>query len=572
MWSTHIKSPTDHLHKVRQISVGRDSQEQVMSSSTTRLSIDKKQPYQISSVQSETNSFERGDVENTTLGEVDKEGYHHELRKNFNIWSLLGVGFGLTNSWFGISASLVTGISSGGPMLIVYGIMIVAAISICIGTSLSELVSAFPENSGGQYYWTFKLAPKKYRRFWAYMCGSMAWFGSIFTTASVTISIASAICGMYNLSTGRDSLPKTWEVFVAFELTNLFLVFFNIWNEPLPYISSAALYTSLFSFVTITITVLACSSGHFQPPSFVFKEFENNTGWSSAGIAFIVGLINPAWSFSCLDCATHMAEEIVEPERWIPISILSTVAIGFTTSFSYAIAMFFSVRNLDSILDSTTGVPILDIFYQALGNKHGALCLEALIVMTAFGCNIACMTWQARLCWSFARDEGIPGSRYWSQVNTKTKLPVNAHLMSCFWCAIVGCIYMGSTTAYNAMVTGCITFLLLSYSIPIVCLLYKGRDNIKHGPFWMGKFGLFSNIVTICWTIFAWVFFCFPFTMPVDKDSMNYAAVVLAAMILYAVIYWFARGHRRFALNHPEFDSDDSMESVLELDDRPKTA
>ena len=142
--------------------------------------------------------------------------------------------------------------------------------------------------------------------------------------------------------------------------------------------------------------MLACSSGHYQPASFVFKDFENNTGWSSAGIAFIVGLINRAWSFSCLDCATHMAEEIVEPERWIPVSILSTVAIGFATSFCYAISMFFCIKNLDAILSSTTGVPILDIFYQALGNKHGALCLASgvlLLVVFTWGSQRRTMPW-----------------------------------------------------------------------------------------------------------------------------------------------------------------------------------
>jgi choline transport protein len=518
-------------------------------------------------VSSSSASIVKGHIEDTTVAAIDvNDGYKHDLRKNFNIWSLLGVGFGLTNSWFGISASLVTGISSGGPLMIVYGIIIVACISVCIGISLSELVSAFPENSGGQYYWTFQLAPKKYRRFWAYMCGSYAWFGSIFTTASVTISIASAIVGMYYLSAGKDSYPKTWEVFVTFELLNAFLIISNIWEKPLPAISSAALYTSLTSFIVITITVLACSSGHFQAPSFVFSEFQNGTGWSSSGIAFIVGLINPAWSFSCLDCATHMAEEIFEPERWIPISILSTVAIGFVTSFCYSIAMFFSIRNLDSILSSTTGVPILDIFYQALGNKGGAIFLECLIVLTAFGCNIACMTWQARLCWSFSRDDGIPGSRYWSKVNETTKLPVNAHVMSCFWCSVVGCIYMGSTTAYNAMVTGCITFLLLSYAIPICCLLYKGRNSIKHGPFWLGPLGLVANIVTLCWTLFACIFFSFPSTMPVTKDNMNYACVVLFGMTIYAVAYWHLRGHKRFALEHSDEDDDSVSLDLIKPD------
>jgi choline transport protein len=300
------------------------------------------------------------------------------------------------------------------------------------------------------------------------------------------------------------------------------------------------------------MTVLICARGNFQDPKFVFATFNNETGWKSGGIAFIVGLINPAWSFSCLDCATHMAEEIYQPEKYIPISILATVAIGFVTSFTYAISMFFSIKDLSAIYASNTGVPILDIYYQALGNRHGALFLEALVVLTSFGCTISAQTWQARLCWSFSRDNGILGSRYWSQVNKTTKLPVNAHFMSCFWCAVVGCIYMGSDTAYNAMVTGCITFLLFSYAIPIVCLLVKGRDNIKHGPFWLGKYGLFANIMTLFWTVFATVFFSFPFTMPVTADTMNYASVVLVAFVGYALFYWFVRAKNTFAIQHIE--------------------
>ena len=72
-------------------------------------------------------------------GDANNNNGEVHLRKSFSVWSILGVGFGLTNSWFGISASMVTGISSGGPMMVVYGIIIIALVSICIGTSLSEL-------------------------------------------------------------------------------------------------------------------------------------------------------------------------------------------------------------------------------------------------------------------------------------------------------------------------------------------------------------------------------------------------------------------------------------------------
>lgn len=473
-------------------------------------------------------------------------GYVPELRRNFSVWSLLGVGFGLTNSWFGISASLVTGISSGGPMLIVYGIIIIACISTCIGISLSELASAYP-NAGGQYYWTMKLAPPKYSPFASYLCGSFAWAGSVFTSASVTLSIALALVGMYVLGTGDpNKTVETWQVFVTFEIVNALLVFFNIWEKPLPTISALSLYTSLVSFVVILITVLAKSGGEFQDPKFVFVQFNNGTGWASSGIAFIVGLINPNWSFSCLDCATHLAEELISPERDVPIAIMGTVAIGFITSFSYSIAMFFSIKDLDALFNSNTGVPIMDIYYQVVGNRAGAIVLEVLVVLTAIGCNINSHTWQARLCWSFSRDNGLPGSRYWSQVNERTKVPVNAHLMSSAWCAVIGCIYMGSTTAYNAMVVGCIIFLLLSYIVPVIFLLIKGRDNITHGPFWLGKIGFFSNIVLICWTIFGTIFYSFPPVQPVTAGNMNYVCVVFGVYFAYCIIYWHMRGKKKF--------------------------
>lgn len=69
------------------------------------------------------------------------------------------------------------------------------------------------------------------------------------------------------------------------------------------------------------------------------------------------------------------------------------------------------------------------------------------------------------------------------------------------------------------MVTACIVLLYISYAIPIVCLLIRGRNNIPHGPFWMGPIGLFANIVLLMWTCFTFIMYSFPFTMPVNAGS-----------------------------------------------------
>lgn len=71
----------------------------------------------------------------------------------------------------------------------------------------------------------------------------------------------------------------------------------------------------------------------------------------------------------------------------------------------------------------------------------------------------------------------------------------------------------------SSMVTACIVLLYISYAIPVVCLLIRGRNNIRHGPFWMGPIGLFANIVLLAWTAFTLIMYSFPSVKPVLPGS-----------------------------------------------------
>ena len=286
----------------------------------------------------------------------------------------------------------------------------------------------------------------------------------------------------------------------------------------------------------------------------MFQTFINNTGWDSAGMAFIVGLINTNWPFACLDSATHLAEEVPKPERNIPIAICGTVAIGFTTAWFFAVAMFFSLYgDFNDLVSTPTGTPILALIYSALtgrkGQLVGALFMQSMIIATGFGCMIASHTWQSRLVWSFARDGGVPCHKYLSKVDKKLDVPLRAHLVSCVIDAMVGCLYLGSYTAFNSMVTACIVLLYISYAIPIGSLLFhKGRDNIPHGPFWLGKIGLVANWVVLLWTIFTLVMYSFPYTKPVTTGSMNYVSAVYFVVTMIVIIDWFARGRKHYGM------------------------
>ena len=74
----------------------------------------------------------------------------------------------------------------------------------------------------------------------------------------------------------------------------------------------------------------------------------------------------------------------------------------------------------------------------------------------------------------------------------------------------------------------------------------RDRRNIAHGPFWLGKFGFFSNIVLLGWTVFSVVFFSFPPVLPVTKDNMNYVCVVIVGYTAYSILYWKYKGKKEF--------------------------
>ncbi|MCJ1311242.1 hypothetical protein MMC25_004913 [Agyrium rufum] len=485
-------------------------------------------------------SYKALDADARKLAEM---GYTQDMKRNFSVLSVLGVGFSLTNSWYGISAGLITGINSGGPVLIIYGIILICLISTCVGVSLSELASAMP-NAGGQYYWANELAPRRYAKFASYLTGWFAWAGSVFTSASVALATGSAAVGCYQLA-HPDLVIQPWHVFLGYQAVNAFAFGFNCYGRTLPTISSLALYTSLISFFVILVVVPAKAPTH-ESAKFVFATFINNTGWQQNGIAFIVGLVNTNWAFACLDAATHLAEEVAQPERMVPIAIMGTVAIGFVTAWFFSIAMFFSLNNLDNIVSTATLVPILELFNQAVYSKAGAIVLESLIIATGIGCQIASHTWQSRLCWSFARDRGLPASKWLAHVHPKLDVPLHAHFVSCVIVAVLGCLYLASYTALGSIITACIVLLYMSYSIPVVCLLMKGRDNIVHGPFWTGKFGLFANIVLLIWTVFTLIMYSFPTIRPVAPNNMNYVSVVYFVVVTIILIDWFARGREHY--------------------------
>jgi len=195
-------------------------------------------------------------------------------------------------------------------------------------------------------------------------------------------------------------------------------------------------------------------------------------------------------------------------------------------------------------------MPSLEVFHQAFrGNKTAAIAIESLLV----GANVFGLfgihTWQARLAWSFSRDHGFPFSRFQGSIAPAPfGTPFWAHVWSCVWTSLLGCLYLGSTAAFNSFVSGGILLQCITYSLPVILLWVRGRKNIKPGPFWCSRFGPIANAVTVIWSLVALVFYSFPWYQPVEASAMNYVSCVIVAMLLFSGLYWVVYGKKTYVL------------------------
>ncbi|GLB12244.1 hypothetical protein AtubIFM57258_009524 [Aspergillus tubingensis] len=489
-------------------------------------------------------------------------GHKQELKRHFSVWSLIGLAANCTISWTGLGLGLITSINAGGPGALIYGFIFVFILQCFLGTSLAEFVSAYPVE-GGMYHWIAAIAPKRYSNVLSFATGWSTVFGWIFTTASTNLVYSSnfiALIALYR----PNLVVQPWMTFVAYQgfnvITSGIVMFGNKWmpainkfscwynllsfcGSPADMTDGTVCYLQLAWFV-ILVTVAATAPKH-NDSEFVFRTWINETGWKNNVVCFITGLVNPLYSLGGLDGITHITEEMPNPGRNAPLALACTLAIAFVTGFTYLLSLMFSVQDYASLADSPTGLPLAELFRQATQSRGGAFALVFLLWVAVGPCVIGSQLSTGRMLWAFARDDGLPFSKFCSKVNKRFGAPVNAQLCVGIIIALLGCIYLGSSTAFNSMMSSAVTINNIAYLVPILTNVLLGRKTMHRGPFSLGyAAGMTVNIITVAWLVFAIVFFSFPYDMPVTASNMNYTCVCVGGFLLLELLWWIVAGKK----------------------------
>jgi choline transport protein len=387
----------------------------------------------------------------------------------------------------------------------------------------------------------------------------LAW---IFGSASMSSILANEVLAMWGLF-HPEYVAERWHVFVCYIIISWSccgVVLFA--NRALPMINNIGLFLCLGGCV---LTCLVCAimptttgAGHASTAA-VWSSWSNDTGYKSNGLVFVTGMLNGAFSVGTPDCVSHLAEEIPRASRNVPKAIAAQMGVGFITGLAYLIAIFYSINDIDALMNNPYTNPLAELYRQATGSKAGSCGLLIVVFLvsqlsipaTQHDCAVGVIrliltilliaayssqlhrhiyyvrthaldtfAWSVSLTMSGENrvdlritDRATPFSDTLGRISPRWGNPFAATVACLIVTTVLGLIYIGSAVAFNAFVGSFIILSSASYLAAILPHLLSKRKNIEFGPFKMpDKVAAILMPIACAYITCFIVIFCFPFS------------------------------------------------------------
>lgn len=239
-----------------------------------------------------------------------------------------------------------------------------------------------------------------------------------------------------------------------------------------------------------------------------------------------------------------MAEEVKDAGLNVPNAMVWCYFLNSIMAMIVLVAYLFCLTSIDDALGDATAYPFIWVFKQALP-ASGVNALTILVFFLVIAANIDYNAATSRQTWSFARDKGFPCHQWISRVHPKYRVPVNSITLTCTISCLLALINIGSSTAFNAIISLQLVALMFSYTISICCVLYRriAHPELLPKARWsLGRWGVPINVAAVLYAIFAF-FWCFwPPQTPVDAESMNYGVVMFVGVGLCCLASYVVQG------------------------------
>ncbi|GAB7322317.1 hypothetical protein MBLNU13_g03293t1 [Cladosporium sp. NU13] len=480
--------------------------------------------------------------------DMARMGKPQEMKRNFGTISMFGFSVILMASWEAILSTAALGLTNGGSAGFLYTCLATWLGFITVYASLGEMGSMAP-TSGGQFHWVSEFSPKRFQRGLSYIVG---WLGVLGWEVGVAISsflAGTQIQALLVLNYPDSYVFKSWHgTLFTIAILSLSVTFNTFFAQKLHLVEIAVLILHVAGFFCILITLLVLAEK--APSKRVWTTFYD-PGWGNQGLSCLIGIVA---STSCLlgaDAAAHMAEELQDASYRLPRVMLWATIINGGMMFVMAVTVTYCIGDLESVLSTPTGYPYIQIFYNVTRSLAATNAMTALILILGFFGNVTVMAGSSRQLFAFARDEGMPFSKWIAKIHPAVNVPVNAIFVISGLAVVIALINLGSTAAFNIVTSLGTGTLTVSYIICISIIIWRkvAGEPLLPSRFNMGRvFGLCVNIVALGWLCLVFVIAFFP-SVPaplLTMEAMNWSVVVFLAVVVFSAVYFVVWGRKSY--------------------------
>lgn len=241
-------------------------------------------------------------------------------------------------------------------------------------------------------------------------------------------------------------------------------------------------------------------------------------------------------------------------------SFILNIPLTFTLLLTY----LFSIGDVGSAIDDPTGFPFIFVLRNATGTKGGAIALVSLVLALLMVIAISTLASTSRQTWAFSRDGGLPGSQLLSrvsfmsassveltkmtimQVHPSMKIPRNSILFTCAYTIVLSLINIGSTVAFNAVISLAASALMATYTLSVGCVTLKRfrKQQLPAARWSLGRYGLLVNCLALtysCWSFF-WSFW--PNSYKPTAATFNWDCVLFVGVMGCAATLYFVHARK----------------------------
>ncbi|KAL4922508.1 amino acid permease-domain-containing protein [Aspergillus aurantiobrunneus] len=300
------------------------------------------------------------------------------------------------------------------------------------------------------------------------------------------------------------------------------------------------------------------------PPK-VSRQLSYITGWFMLTGILAIGSVNNSVSANFIFGQANLVFPEFVIQRWHTVlvtyavatwallinAMIMSVGMGAVTGFIFLLTLCFCIGDIDSTAGSSTGVPVIQIFYDSTRSKIGTCFMASMMTVIVLFCSVSLLAEGSRSVFAFACDNGLPFSTVLSKVISKRHIPLNAIIAAIFVQVAFNSIYFGTVTGFNTIISIATTGFYISYALPLFARLLGYASGNRTSTF-RGSFSLrlplslSLNAVGLLSLLFAFVTFNFPSQAPVDDENMNYTSAAIGVIGLVGIVTWFITAHRRF--------------------------